>query len=276
MLIYQYHTTMTMKKLFVSLLFLPAVFSLQAQDFALKQLENSPRHHEWVEIKSGDRIIHAFVAFPEVSINTLAVIVIHENAGLTDWVRSFSDQLAERGFLVIAPDLLSSFDETNKKTRDFATGDAARTAIYKLDPGQITKDLDAVQAYITKEPSSNGKTAVMGFCWGGAETFRFVTNNSQVLSGLVFYGSPPKTYEEIEKINVPVYGFYGGNDQRINASIPETEEWMKKAGKTYDYVIYPGAGHGYMRQGDSPAATTENLDAKNKSWERIVEILKGI
>lgn len=265
-----------MKTFIIGLLMITGTTGLFAQDFALKQLENSPRHHEWVEIQSGDRIIHAFVAFPEVSTNTLAVIVIHENAGLTDWVRSFSDQLAERGFLVIAPDLLSSFDETNKKTSDFATGDAARAAIYKLEPGQITKDLEAVQTYITKEPSSNGKTAVMGFCWGGAETFRFVSNNNQVLAGLVFYGSPPKTYEEIEKIKVPVYGFYGGNDQRINASIPETEAWMKQAGKTYDYVIYPGAGHGYMRQGDSPSATGENLDAKNKSWERIVEILKAL
>ena len=248
---------------------------LHSQDFALKQLEESPRHHEWVEIQSGKRIVHAFVVFPEVSNNTHAVIVIHENAGLTDWVRSFSDQLAGRGFLVIAPDLLSSFDETYQKTSDFPSSDAARTAIYKLEPEQITRDLEAVQAYITKEPSSNGKTAVMGFCWGGAETFRFVTNNSNILAGLVFYGSPPKTYEEIERITVPVYGFYGGNDQRINASIPETEEWMKKAGKTYDYVIYQGAGHGYMRQGDSPTATPENTDAKNKSWTRIEEILRS-
>lgn len=270
----QNHTNMLMKKQFVTAFLLLTSFIIQAQDFALKHLESSPRHHEWVEIKSGVRIVHAFVVFPEVSTNTTAVIVIHENAGLTDWVRSFSDQLAERGFLVIAPDLLSDFDENHRKTSDFATGDAARSAIYQLKPEQITKDLEAVQAFITNEPSSNGKTVIMGFCWGGAETFRFVTNNRKVLAGLVFYGSPPKTYEEIEKIAVPVYGFYGGNDQRINASIPETEAWMKQAGKTYDYVIYPGAGHGYMRQGDSPAATPENLEARDKSWKRIVEILK--
>ncbi len=259
------------------LLTLLAIFSLSlinAQDFALKQLENSPRHHEWVEIPSGDRTLHAFVAYPEVNTNTLAVVVIHENAGLTDWVRSFSDQLAEKGFLVIAPDLLSSFDEMHKKTSDFATGDAARSAIYQLNPEQVTQDLEAARNFIANDPSSNGKTVIMGFCWGGAETFRFVTNNSEVLAGLVFYGSPPKTFEEIQKISVPVYGFYGGNDQRINATIPETEEWMKQAGKTFDYVIYPGAGHGYMRQGDSPAATPENVEAKDQSWKRIVGILE--
>lgn len=262
-----------MKSYLLTLLLVFTVSLISAQDFALKQLESSPRHHEWVEIPSGDRTLHAFVVYPEVSTNTLAVVVLHENAGLTDWVRSFSDQLAEKGFLVIAPDLLSSFDENHKKTSDFSAGDAARSAIYQLNPDQVTQDLEAARNFIANDPSSNGKTVIMGFCWGGAETFRFVTNNSEVLAGMVFYGSPPKTLEEIQKISVPVYGFYGGNDQRINATIPETEEWMKKAGKTFDYVIYPGAGHGYMRQGDSPTATPANIDAKEQSWQRIVEIL---
>ena len=149
-----------------------------------------------------------------------------------------------------------------------------QNAIYQLNPDQVTQDLEAARQYIAKDPSSNGKTAIMGFCWGGAETFRFVTNSSEVLAGLVFYGSPPKTFEEIQQISVPVYGFYGGNDQRINATIPETEEWLKKAGKTFDYVIYPVAGHGYMRQGDSPTATPANVEAKDQSWKRIVEILE--
>jgi carboxymethylenebutenolidase len=263
-----------MKSYLLTLLLVFTVSLISAQDFALKQLESSPRHHEWVEIPSGDRTLHAFVAYPEVSTNTLAVVVIHENAGLTDWVRSFSDQLAEKGFLVIAPDLLSSFDENHNKTSDFATGDAARSAIYQLKPEQVTQDLEAARHFIANDPSSNGKTAIMGFCWGGAETFRFVTNNADVLAGLVFYGSPPKTFEEIQRISVPVYGFYGGNDQRINSTIPETEEWMKQAGKKFDYVIYPGAGHGYMRQGDSPTATPANIDAKEQSWKRIVEVLE--
>lgn len=263
-----------MKSAILSFLLVLTINVLVGQDFALKQLENSPRHHEWVEIESGDRTLHAFVVYPEVSTHTLAVVVIHENAGLTDWVRSFSDQLAEKGYLVIAPDLLSSFDENHKKTSDFEAGDAARNAIYQLNPEQVTRDLEAARQFIANDPSSNGKTVIMGFCWGGAETFRFVTNHSSVLAGLVFYGSPPRTFEAIEKVSVPVYGFYGGNDQRINATIPETEEWMKKAGKTYDYVIYPGAGHGYMRQGDSPTATSENVEAKNQSWKRIVEILE--
>ncbi|MEE4176058.1 MAG: dienelactone hydrolase family protein [Bacteroides sp.] len=265
-----------MKSILFSFLLFFAFSNMNAQDFALQQLENSPRHQEWVEIQSGDRTLHAFVVYPEVSTYSLAVVVIHENAGLTNWVRSFSDQLAGKGFLVIAPDLLSSFDENHKKTSDFTTGDAARNAIYQLNPDQVTQDLEAALQYIAKDPSSNGKTAIMGFCWGGSETFRFATNNDEVLAGLVFYGSPPKNFVEIQKINAPVYGFYGGNDQRINATIPETEKWMKEAGKTFDYVIYPRAGHGYMRQGDSPAATPENLNAKNQSWQRIVEILERL
>lgn len=248
-------------------------YNMKRMPATVAQLEQSPRHHEWVVIHSGDRAIHSFVAFPESGTNTLAAIVIHENAGLTEWVRSFADQLAQKGFLVIAPDLLSGFDESHTKTSDFATSDAARNAIYALNKDQITRDLEAVLSYAKGIQSSNGRAVIMGFCWGGAETFRFVTNNTGVEAGLVFYGGAPDTAEEIARISVPVFGFYGGNDQRINAGIPETEARMKQAGKTYDYVIYPGAGHGYMRQGDSPDASAENRNARNASWERIIEIL---
>ena len=262
-----------MKKLLIYSIVLLFATTLQAQDFALKQLDNSPRHQEWAQVKSGNRTIQCFIAYPEKSEKTPVIIVIHENRGLTDWVRSFADQLAEAGYIAIAPDLLSDFSPEKTRTSDFANSDEARNAIYQLKPEQVTADLNAVQAFAAKIPASNGKTGVIGFCWGGGQSFRFATNNDQIKVALVFYGSAPDKPEEIQKINVPVYGFYGEKDERINAGIPSTAELMKKEGKQYDYKIYAGAGHAYMRMGDDPAAPAELKKARDDSWERIKAIL---
>lgn len=265
-----------MKTVLLFVLFLAFTFTSSAQDFALEQLENSPRHHEWVEIENGDRTIHGFVAYPEMSESTPAVIVIHENRGLTDWVRSFADQLAGEGYLAIAPDQLSEFDAQHERTEDFENSDAARNALYQLDPDRITDDLLAVKDYISNLPASNGTVAIMGFCWGGSQTFRFATNASGLAAAMVFYGSPPVSEEAIKRISVPVYGFYGGEDQRINATIPGTEKRMKEYGKTYRHEIYEGAGHAFMRRGDDPEGDAANKSARDRSWKRLKTILSKV
>lgn len=263
-----------MKILLFLILLLP--FSILAQDFALNQLNNSSRHHEWVKIKSNGRQINCFVAFPETSSNVTAVIVIHENRGLTDWVRSMTDQLAAEGYIAIAPDLLSDFSESYSKTDDFASSDDARNAIYELKPEQVMSDLDAVYEYLINTPAVNEKIAVMGFCWGGSQTFKYATHNPEIDAALVFYGTGPDDLKAIQDIKAPVYGFYGGDDQRVNATISTSEKLMKEAGKTYKYEVYPGAGHAYMRSGDDPEGSAANKDAKRKSMERLKQILDGI
>jgi carboxymethylenebutenolidase len=247
-----------------------------AQDSVLKRLEDSPRHHEWVEVNSNKRTIDCFVAYPEKSENTSVLIIIHENRGLTDWVRSFADQIAEAGYLAIAPDLLSDFDQDHTNTASFNSSDDARNAIYQLDPEKVTGDLSAVLDYAKTVPSSNGRVAVAGFCWGGSQSFRFATNSKDIKAALVFYGSAPDKIDEIRKIEAPVYGFYGGNDQRINEGIPATRSMMEEAGKIYDYVIYPGAGHAYMRRGDDPEGGEENKAARDDSWDRLKKILEKL
>ncbi|MEK6479094.1 dienelactone hydrolase family protein [Catalinimonas sp. 4WD22] len=261
------------KLLFPLCILMMLSLGLHAQDFALQQLEDSPRHHEWVEVPSGDRVVHSFVAYPESAEDALTVIVIHENRGLTDWVRSFADQMAAAGYIAIAPDLLSGFSEENEKTTDFASSDAARDAIYQLDPEQVTQDLKAVRDYIADVPASNGKVAVMGFCWGGSQTFRFATNSDQIVVAMPFYGTAPDDYSAIEQITVPVYGFYGQNDQRVNATLESTAQMMEKANNTYEYEIYEGAGHAYMRSGDDPQGDEASKKAKEKSMERVKNIL---
>jgi carboxymethylenebutenolidase len=238
-------------------------------------LEESPRHHEWVDVKSGNRKVATFVAYPEAKEKALAVVVIHENRGLDDWARSFADQLAGAGYIAVAPDLLSDFDGKHHRTSDFESTDAATQAIYKLDPAQVTADLRAVRAYAASIPASNGKTAVAGFCWGGMQSFRFATDSKDLVAAFVFYGAPPDS-AAIPTITAPVYAFYGGNDERINASIPATERWMKQAGKKYDYLIYDDAGHAYMRLGEGAGASEANRKAREESWDRLKSILSNL
>ncbi len=242
----------------------------------LQRLEQSPRHQEWVKIKQGDREVSAFVVYPEVKSKATAVVVIHENQGLNDWARSLADQVAEAGYIAIAPDLLSGTAPGGGKTSDFSGPDAAREAISKLPPDQVTADLKAVSQYVSKLPAANGKVAVMGFCWGGGQCFRFATNQPELKAALVFYGTGPDSKEAVEKIKTPVYGFYGGSDARVNATIPTSEELMKAAGKKYEPVVYEGAGHGFMRAGEAPDASEANKKAHTEAWDRLKSILKRI
>lgn len=106
-----------------------------------------------------------------------------------------------------------------------------------------------------------------GFCWGGGQSFRFATNRPDLAAAFVFYGPPPDK-DAMARIKAPVYGFYGGNDARIGATIPGAREDMKAAGKTYELVVYEGAGHGFMRAGEAPDATSENSKARDEAWER--------
>jgi carboxymethylenebutenolidase len=249
----------------------------RGQDWARARLEKSPRHLEWVKIKQGNREVNCFIAFPEVKEKATAVVVIHEIFGLSDWVRGVTDQLAEAGYIVIAPDLLSGTAPGGGGTAELGGGDAVRKAISALPPDQITADLNAVADYVAKLPACNGRVAAGGFCWGGGQTFRFATNNKNVKAAFVFYGTGPDQEEEIARINCPVYGFYGGNDARVNATIAKSAELMKKTGKTYEPVTYDGAGHGFMRAGEDPGNTTEaNKKGRDEAWKRLKDSLKKI
>jgi carboxymethylenebutenolidase len=250
--------------------------AVSAQDWAKAKLEKSPRHLEWVKVKQGKREVNCFVAYPEVKDKATAVVVIHEIFGLTDWVRGVADQLAEAGYIAIAPDLLSGAAPKGGGTAEFGSDDAVRAAIPSLPPDQITADLNAVLDYVSKLPACNGKVAVTGFCWGGAQTFRLATNNKNVKAAFPFYGTGPDKEEDIARINCPVYGFYGGKDARVNATIPKSTELMKKAGKTYEPVIYEDAGHGFLRAGEAPDAGSANKKARDEGWQRLKELLKKI
>ena len=240
------------------------------------RLETTPRHDEWVTIDSAGRTLHAYVVYPQSSRKSGAVMVIHENRGLTDWVRTVADRLAERGYLAIAPDLLSGAAPNGGRTSDFPTSDAAREAISKLPRAQVLADLAATANYVQTLPSANGKLAVAGFCWGGARTWDAANTIDKVAVAFPFYGTGPTTDEGVTGIEAPVYGFYGGDDARVNATIEPTRALMQKHRKTFEPVIYEGAGHAFMRLGEEPNATEANLTARNAAWTRWLTLLRVI
>jgi carboxymethylenebutenolidase len=260
--------------------------STTSQDWARKRVDSSARHHEWVNVKSGNRTVSAFVVYPEVKGKATSVVVIHEIFGMSDWVQMLADEVAEAGYIAIAPDLLSGMGPKGGGTSDFPDGNAVGKAIRDLPPDQITADLNAVADYVMKLPAANGKVAVAGFCWGGGQSFRFATNRPSLAAAFVFYGQGPEP-EAIARITAPVYGFYAGNDARIGATVPKTAADMKAAGKRFEPITYEGAGHGFMRAGDTPPPAAEadqttrdsyagNKKARDAAWTRWKRLLKGL
>jgi len=261
-----------MRRVALFLSFILAVQVASAQDWARANLEKSSRHREWVTVKHDGRSVETFVVYPESKDKRAVVLVIHEIFGMTDWVQDLADQVAEAGFIAVAPDLLSGMAPNGGRSSDFLQGQATE-AVSKLNPDQVTADLNAAADYGIKLPASNGKLFVAGFCWGGSQTFRFATNRGDLAAAFVFYGGPPDK-EAMARIKSPVHGFYAGNDARIDATLPDTREQMKAAGKNFDPVVYDGAGHGFMRAGEAPDASDGNRKARSDAWTRWKSLLE--
>ena len=257
------------------------------QEWAKQRLAKSPRHQEWVKVKNGTREVNSFVVYPENKNKATAVVVIHEIFGLSDWIQSLADQLAEAGYVAIAPDLLSGMGPDGGGTSSLDR-QAIGQKIRDLPAPQVTADLNAVADYISKVPASNGKVVVAGYCWGGSQTFRYATNNPNIKAGFVFYGSAPAAAdgtpdkEAFAKIKAPIYGFYASNDARINATLPTTIEAMTELKKTFEPVTYENSGHGFMRAGDAPEPVApqpkgekEADDKAAADYQKALEAWKG-
>lgn len=259
-----------MKKLVIlCMVAMVSLLAASAQDWVKARLDQSPRHREWVKVRHGDREVNCFIVYPEVGEKATAVLVIHEIFGLTDWAREVADELAEAGYIAIAPDLLSG------QALGGGGSDDAVKAVSALPPDQVTADLNAAADYVAKLPAGNGKLIVAGFCWGGGQSFRYATENKDLKAAFVFYGPPPAE-DAMTRIHCPVYGFYGGNDNRVTSTVPKTSEQMKQAAKTYEPVTYEGAGHGFMRAGEAPDAKAADRKAREEAWKRWKNLLKKI
>lgn len=264
-----------MRPTLLAMVFCLAAQALPAQAWAKAKLEQSPRHRETVTIEHDGRALQAFVAYPEASRKRPVVLVIHEIFGLSDWAQEVTDELAAAGYVAIAPDLLSGAGPGGAGTASFDGQTAIGRAIGQLPPAQIEADLNAAADWALKQPASNGKLYVIGFCWGGGQSFRFATSvaaRAHLAAAFVFYGTPPPQ-DAMARIAAPVYGFYAGNDARVSATVPGTKAAMKALHKKYTAVIYPGAGHGFMRAGEQPDPTPANAAARNAAWTQITKVI---
>ena len=250
------------------------VSSLPAQDWAKTKLEQSDRHREYVPIKHDGRTVNTLVIYPETKDKAPVLVLIHEIFGLTDWMKLQADELAAQGYIVLAPDLVSGLGTDGGGTDALGGQDNVIKAVNGLDPAQVTADLDAVADYGKGLPSAGGKLLAGGFCWGGGKTFAYATHRADLSAAFVFYGPPPTT-ADMAKITAPVYGFYGGNDNRIGATVPQAVTDMKAAGKFYEPVTYEDAGHGFMRAGQAPDAKPGDRKAFDEGFARLLKELKA-
>lgn len=251
---------------------LAAALPLSAQQWARQRLDQSPRHRQIVMLQAQGRTIQAFVAYPEASGKRPVVLVIHEIFGLSDWAQEMTDELAAAGYVAIAPDLLSGKGPGGGGTASFSGQTAIGRALVSMPPEEITADLDAAADWALRQPASNGKLYVIGFCWGGGQSFRFATRRHDLSAALVFYGTPPAR-DAMARITAPVFGFYAGNDARVSLTVPDTRRDMRALHKRYQAVIYPGAGHGFMRAGEQPDPTPANEQARAEAWKQIRRII---
>jgi carboxymethylenebutenolidase len=176
------------KALGIAMFVATASLCLHAQEWAKVRLDASPRHHEYVAIKHGNRTVQTFVVYPEVSAKAPVVILIHEIFGLSDWAKEMADELAGEGFIVVAPDLISGSGPNGGGSAEIPSQDDRVKAVSALDPAQVMADLDAAADYGKHLPAANGTLAVVGFCWGGGKSFAFATHRHDLAAAFVFYG----------------------------------------------------------------------------------------
>jgi carboxymethylenebutenolidase len=242
------------------------------EEGAKQRLEASPRHAEVVTIVVRGTPVRAWLVHPERKDRAPVVVVIHEIFGLTDWIRGVADQLAAEGFIAVAPDLLSGKGPKGGGTDAFASRDDAVKAVSALPRDEVAARLDAVRKRAIALPAANGRSAGIGFCWGGATSFAWAMKQQELDAAVVYYGPAPQEPGAIVKIKGPVLGFYGGADERVNATIEPTRRAMTDVGNRYDTRIFDGAGHGFLRaQGAQDGA---NLRAAEKAWPETVAFLE--
>ena len=244
---------------------------------AARALKESPRHGEWVDIKLPDgTALNTWVVYPERPTRAGVVLVIHDIRGMADWPRALGDQLAQDGFIAIVPDFLSGKGPNGGGTASLGTG--VGQAIRGLTSAEMTARLNAAMAYGKALPASNGKTGVVGFCWGGTQSFDYAIAQPELNASVVYYGSPAgATATEapeasFAKIKAPVLGLYGANDPRIVNTLPPTAAAMKKLGKFFEAHQYEGAGHGFL--GNQAGGGGANLKAAEQAWPLTVAFFK--
>jgi carboxymethylenebutenolidase len=232
------------------------------------RLARSPRHGEWAMIRTGPSdSVKAWVVYPERSTKAPVVVVVHEIFGLSTWVRGVADQLAADGYIAVAPDLLTG-KASPAPGSDTLTQQVATTAIRTLASADVQRQLAAVGQYGMSLPAAEKRYGTVGFCWGGSTSFMHAVMSPAGLgASVVYYGTSPAD-SLLPRVKVPVLGLYGGEDARVNATVPGADTALRALGKTFEPHTFAGAGHGFLRQQDGQNGA--NLAAARQAWPLTV------
>ena len=193
-----------------------------------------------------------------------AVVVIHENRGLTPHIKDVTRRVAQAGYLALGVDALSPLGGTP------ADEDKGRELIGQLDPTKNRNNYLKALDYLRARPDSNGRTGAVGFCWGGGLVNQLAVHDPKLNAGVAYYGQQPKA-EDVSQIKAAIMLHYGGLDQRINAGIPAYEAALKAAGTKYELYVYEGVNHAFNND-TSPARY--NAEAAKLAWERTLQLFK--
>ena len=245
---------------------------------ATAQLARSPRHGEWQMVRvpganGAADSVRAWVVYPERATKAPVVLVVHEIFGLTTWVRAVADQLAADGFIAVAPDLLTG--KLASGHPDSLDVQAAVAQIRRLESAEVQRRLAGVATWAMARPAAAPRYGIVGFCWGGTTSFEHAVAapalGTSLGASVVYYGSSPET-ASLASVRAPVLGLYGGDDARVNATVPAADSALKARGRTFVAETYPGAGHGFLRQQDGRSGA--NLEASRRAWPRTVAFFR--
>lgn len=213
--------------------------------------------------------VSGYLTRPKDEASHPAIVVIHENRGLTDHIRDVARRLAKEGYVALAPDLLSRQGGTGS----LPNSDAAVAGIGKLNEENVTSDLTGAIDYLKSQRFVRAnKIGVTGFCWGGGNTLLIATRNKDLAAAVVYYGRNPKNLDDVKNVSAAVLGQYGEKDEPITSQVPKLEEAMKKYGKSFEYKVYPGAPHQFNNDTNPERY---RADAAKEAWSRTLEFFKA-
>ena len=203
-----------------------------------------------------------------------AVVMIHENKGLNDYIKESANLLAKNGYVVLAVDLFNGEVVTNNQERS-----GELTGAIRENPGIAIENMKAAVNYLRSldnvEPS---KIASLGWCFGGQQSLQLAINSKDdpLAATVIYYGRLTNDSQAISNITSPVLGIFGGKDQSISVdSVMQFQKALNDTGITNEIHVYPNVGHAFANPSNDNYAPTETADAWKKTLDFLSRNLQG-
>jgi carboxymethylenebutenolidase len=219
-----------------------------------------------VSIPGGTAEQQAYVVRPQGVDRAPAVVLVHENKGLVPYITDTARRLAAAGYVAVAPDLLSRLGGTGA----FEKQEDVIAAIATIDAADVVADVRAAIGWAAEQDFVQGdRIGILGFCFGGGVAWKVLTQDSRLAAGVPFYGPIPDA-DAVPGITAPVLAIYGETDQRITSMLPTIREAMAEHGKTFEPVVFEGAGHAFHNDTNPDRYHPE---AARRSWQAATDWL---